>query len=355
MKEWSFEYNPFNSRKLIYWAQYWAQIAKGFIPPPILVTLDPINRCNFNCSYCNAAFKMSVSSAEYDDYVVDNIAPFLKKWGVQAVCIAGGGEPLLHKRAGDIIENLVAHNIEVGVVTNGFFLDKYKKALAKCKWVGVSVDAGNAEVFSSLKSMPKKVFHKVVNNISLLHQHAPDLEITYKFLAHPTNIPSIYEGVKIAKSVGCQFFHLRPVGQSWDDLGQPNIFTSLDITVAKAHIELARKDFEDGSFRVFGILHKFSDGWTAQNNFKKCYAVAMTALIQPGNMVGLCCDRRGDPKLELGTFTKLDDILALWNSQKHWDIMKSINLKECPRCTYGPHNQLFEHMVLSDSTCRNFI
>jgi hypothetical protein len=129
----------------------------------------------------------------------------------------------------------------------------------------------------------------------------------------------------------------------------------LDIALAKAQVEQARKDFEDDSFHVFGILHKFSDNWEIRRDFSRCHAVAMTAIIQPDNVLGLCCDRRGDPKLELGSFNKLEDILGLWGSQKHLDIMRGIDLRECPRCTYGPHNQLFEHMVLSDNTCKNFI
>jgi len=195
----------------------------------------------------------------------------------------------------------------------------------------------------------------VVNNIAALHAHAPELEITYKFLAHPLNIPSIHEAVRLAKTIGCRFFHMRPVGKTWDNLAQPNIFTPLDIALAKAHIEQARLDFEDNDFRVFGIMHKFSDNWEIRRDFDKCHAVAMTAVIQPDNTVSLCCDRRGDPRLELGRFDKLEDILGLWGSQKHWAIMHGVDLRECPRCTYGPHNQLFEHMVLSDTTCKNFI
>jgi sulfatase maturation enzyme AslB (radical SAM superfamily) len=355
MREWSVEYNPFNSKKLIYHAKYWESISNGIVPPPILVTLDPVNRCNFNCPYCNAAARLRSSSSEFSDYIVDNIASFLARWGTKAVCLAGGGEPLLHSRAGDIVENLVTDNIEVGVVTNGSMLECHKTALAKCRWVGVSVDAGTRETFAALKKMPASVFDRVLDNIATLHAFEPTLEITYKFLAHPINISSIYEAVRLAKTLGCRFFHMRPVGNSWDNLSQPNIFTSLDIALAETHVKMARQDFEDDNFHVFGVVHKFSGDWGVRHDFKQCHAVAMTTIVQPDNTIGLCCDRRGDPKLELGSFDKLEDILELWGSTRHLDIMRTIDLRECPRCTYGPHNQLFEHMVLSDSTCKNFI
>jgi MoaA/NifB/PqqE/SkfB family radical SAM enzyme len=355
MKEWSEIYNPFNSNKLIYHVPYWESIKDGVIPPPILVTLDPINRCNFGCSYCNASFKMNKSSSKYDDYIIDNVGKFLKDWGTKAVCIAGGGEPLLHTKVGTMINNLDSYGVEVGVVTNGFFIDKFREALSLCKWVGVSIDAGDRDTFAKLKNVQKNSFDRVVSNIRVLTTDYPDLEVTYKFLAHPTNIYSIYDAVKMAKKIGCKFFHLRPVGKTWDDTNKKPLFSSLDIKIAEAQINQARKDFEDSNFKIFGVLHKFSKNWNIKRNFKKCWAVGMTAVIQPDNIVGLCCDRRGDPTVELGKFNKLEDIVQLWNSEKHWDIMKSIDLSKCPRCTYGPHNTIFEHMIVNDHTCKNFI
>lgn len=355
MKEWNRIYNPFNPRKLAYHIKYWEPILDEIVPPPILVTLDPINKCNLNCSYCNAAARLNSSSSEYTDYIIDNVGQFLSKWGTKAVCVAGGGEPLLHRRTSDLINNLVNNGLEVGVVTNGVFINKHEAALSKCRWVGISVDAGSNTSFTNLKGRGAATFDQVINNIECLHLFSPQLEITYKFLAHPLNISDIYEAVRLAKKIGCRFFHMRPTGNSWDNLNQANIFTSLHIALASAHIEQARLDFEDENFSVFGVVHKFSEDWGIRHDFKKCYATAMTAVIQPNNTIGLCCDRRGDPKLDLGTFIKLEDIINLWGSAQHINLMRSINLHDCPRCTYEPHNQLFEQMACSDATCKNFI
>jgi hypothetical protein len=152
-----------------------------------------------------------------------------------------------------------------------------------------------------------------------------------------------------------RYFHLRPCGKTWYNLNEPNMFSTLDIAIAEAQINQARVDFEDDTFKVFGIVHKFSKNWEIEHNFNKCYAVGMTAVIEPNNNIGVCCDRRGDSRVNLGEFVKLEDIITMWNSQKHWDIMNSINLKDCPRCTYSPHNQIYESFILSDDVCKNFI
>lgn len=355
MKESSTIYHPFNSCKLICHVNHWKQIKDGVIPPPILVTLDPINKCNFNCGYCNAAYKMKCSSKSYNNHIIDNIGLFLKKWGVKAICCAGGGEPLMHNRINDLLLNLHNSGIEIGLVTNGSLINRCMSGLSLCRWVGVSIDAGDSDTFARLKNVKANMFNRIIKNVINLRNFDSELEITYKFLAHPININSIYNAVKLAKEIGCNFFHLRPCGKTWDNLNEPNIFSKLDISVAEAQINQAREDFEDRNFRVFGIVHKFSNNWEIEHNFNKCYALAMTAVIEPDNYLGFCCDRRGDSRTRLGPFVTFDDILKLWNSKEHWDLMNAINLDDCPRCTYGPHNQIFENIILEDNVCRNFI
>jgi len=49
-------------------------------------------------------------------------------------------------------------------------------------------------------------------------------------------------------------------------------------------------------------------------------------------------------------------VLAAWGSQRHWQILRSIKLSECPRCTYAPHNALYEEFLdPEDQVCKDFI
>jgi len=87
----------------------------------------------------------------------------------------------------------------------------------------------------------------------------------------------------------------------------------------------------------------------------------MTCAIMPSTIdkdhctVGLCCDRRGDKRPESLTNGNINQLAELWGSKKHWDIFDKINLKDCPRCTYQPHNQIYEHVILDDSMTYRFI
>ena len=161
--EWKFnkKWNPFNSAKLLAHVERWSKIVRGQeIPPPVTVTIDPTNKCNLNCQWCNAK-QVRQGGGEISLEVLTQIVKFLSEWGVKAVCIAGGGEPTLHSGFGELISMLMAENIRIGVVTNGTHLDDWQQYLLYCDWVGVSIDAGNSGTYEKYKGRDE--FFNVLN------------------------------------------------------------------------------------------------------------------------------------------------------------------------------------------------
>jgi hypothetical protein len=51
----------------------------------------------------------------------------------------------------------------------------------------------------------------------------------------------------------------------------------------------------------------------------------------------------------------VNEVSKLWGSKKHWGIFDKIKVGACPRCTYQPHNQVYEHVILNDSMTYKFI
>ena len=316
-----------------------------------------------------------------------SIADFLPTWGssgdyapgVQAVCIAGGGESLLNPATPIFIDRLVHNSVEVGVVTNGTRINTCIDSLSQCTWVGVSVDAGTSKTFNKLKGLPEDAdtFSRIIDNMATLADYSrccstrlgmdrPSYGVSYKYLLYKENIGEIYEAAKIAKSIGCKSIHFRPAGTTWDNIGTDKeiIFTDEDIALFEEQIKLAQ-ELDDENFGVFGVTHKFNANFGISNLFRKCYAVFMTAVIQPPRSpespvdafnLGLCCDRRGDERLELlHDCTDVNEIEKVWGSEKHWQIHSSIDIHQCPRCTYQPHNQIYEEVILNDSMTYKFI
>ncbi len=390
--EWnpSKRWNPFNSYKLLAHVETWRNIKRGKpLPAPILVTVDPTNVCNLDCIWCNAEF-VRERKTSLSKQALERIADFLPRWsedspyqgnGVQAICVAGGGEPLLNPHTGDFIDRVVSRGVEVGVVTNGIFVDKNVDSLSHTTWVGVSVDAGTSSTFNKLKQPDRQgseTFDKIINNISILVDYSrrhnnklgwshPAYGVSYKYLLYKDNIGEIYEATKLAREIGCKNIHFRPAGTTWDKIGteQEIAFTKDDVAEFKEQIAMAM-ELDDGTFGVYGVTHKFNNQFERSNHFDKCHAVFMTAVFEPpvgkdadrdAFVVGLCCDRRGDSKLELArNITDPNEINRLWGSDGHWDIHDKIVADvECPRCTYQPHNEIYEQVILYDSMTHKFI
>ena len=378
MAEWhnNKRWNPFNSYKLLAHVEEWRNIRReGIVPAPVLVTVDPSNVCNLNCLWCNAGYIRSKSATSMSKTLLMKIADYLPVWGnrkpgVRAVCIAGGGEPLVNKDVGDFIERLVSNGIEVGVVTNGTLIDRFIEPLSKCVWVGVSVDAGFGRTYENLKG--KDLFGKVVDNVRRLVQYSkennttlgldrPSYGVSYKYLLYKDNIIEMKIAAQLAKEMGCKNIHFRPAGTPWDKLGSDDIvFNEEDIQMFNNRISECMK-LDDDTFGVYGITHKFNSQFEKFNDFSKCYAVFMTAVFQPGSTsdtlnLGLCCDRRGDKKLELlCDCPDPNEIYSMWGNYYHWSIHDLIRISECPRCTYQPHNEIYENVIMKDSMTHKFI
>lgn len=357
------------------------------MPAPILITVDPTNVCNLDCIWCNAAAVRKQRSRSLSAAVLTKIADFLPHWGmgvpgfdpgVKAVCVAGGGEPLINPATPAFIDRLVENGIEVGMVTNGTLVHRCVDSLSQCTWIGISVDAATAPTFTRLKGGGPGEFDKIIGNIQTVTDYArrhnnklgwkhPAYGVSFKYLLYKDNISEIYEAARLAKQIGCKNIHFRPAGTTWDKLGTSGeiMFTKDDVAMFNEQIARAL-DLDDGSFGVYGVTHKFNSQFEAANYFSRCYAVFMTAVIMPPSdkkapddsfVIGLCCDRRGDAKLELaGNIADPNDIQLLWGSEAHWRIHDRLMIQhECPRCTYQPHNEIYEQVILNDSMTHKFI
>jgi len=400
-EEWKREkkWNPFNSDKLLTQVYRWRQIGRGKdIPQPALVSIDPANICDLKCEWCNADFIMGQNKNVLSKKTMLGLPKFLANWkgspdwerGVEAVCIGGGGESLLNRYTSHLIEGCVEEGIEAAVVTNGTHIHKHLEALSKCVWVGISLDAGTAETYDELKPAANvnksNTLDLVIENVANLIKYSKENNtklsargqgsgVSIKYLVYPGNVGELYEAIKIAKEIGCTNFHARPAATPWFNLGEDYkdrptnhgvkgeiFFNENDVQVFDEQIERSR-ELEDEDFSVFGIKHKLSgQNFSVENDFKSCHAIFMTAVIMPSKKRGdyfdlnLCCDRRGDEDLYLGKeLTEVDQISELWSSEEHWKVFDRIEVKKCPRCTYKPHNKIYEDVIAVDNLTYKFI
>ena len=88
---------------------------------PLVLMLEPLFRCNLACAGCG--------KIDYPDKILNQRLPFedcmeaIDECGAPVVVIAGG-EPLLHKEIGKIVEGVIARKKFVILCTNALLLEK---------------------------------------------------------------------------------------------------------------------------------------------------------------------------------------------------------------------------------------
>jgi MoaA/NifB/PqqE/SkfB family radical SAM enzyme len=366
MLEWQNPYNPFNSYKALIWREWFEGMARLDFLPPISTDTDPSNRCNYNCPWCNAFEYMKGKKNDIPSDHLLKLADFYAEWGIKSTCVAGGGEPLMNKGLPQFLERLSQNGVESGVITNGSLItDKIAEVIAKnCRWVGISMDAGGPETYAFAKGLSNndkslRQFDVVVKNIEkvtkAVKQFGTKCDVAWKYLLHPKNAHEILNAAIIAKEIGCVHFHMRPVG--WDNLLKTKGKDSLnfdDMQGINSQITKAMK-LEDEKFQFFGVRHKFQPNFQRKINFTKCWAAPLILTFGADGNCQLCFDMRGRKDLILCRhYPDPKEVLEHWNTDRHKRILQNIDVKKCPRCTFGPYNEYVENIFIKDSMCRNF-
>lgn len=364
--EWSTrnKYNSFNSDKgLTYYENYkkilkWLDGAE-YLPPPIEVNLDPIAECNLSCYFCITQRYLRTHREEVGemrklplDYMY-KLVDFLANWGVEGLCISGGGEPSLHDGIWPIIMQALAKGMKVAFVTNG---TKLPPELLFCQWVALSVDAGTRETYLKIKGADR--FDEVIQNITKLTALQRDWEDTYtklcfKFLIVPENQYEIYDACKLAKELGVQDFHARPVDFERKDIAEAK---PLRMDIESIHKQFAQcHELETDKFRVFTVTHKFDPEFHVKYDYESCLAAPLILPILTDGNAYLCVEHKMDSKYKLGScYPDPRKILKWWGSDKHRQMIKGIlPERDCSRCIYCEYNNQIE-AVKEDTMCRSF-
>jgi len=374
MQEWTNKWNSFNSYKFLLWRQHLEACSREEYLPPVTVDIDPSNRCMYNCKHCNAYDMIENSQKDMSEDHMIKLVDFLAEWRdshelktPNSACVAGGGESLLNKGIISLYERMHHHGMQIGVITSGFpMTDEHIEVLARtARWVGFSMDAGTTETYMGVKGIKnREVFGDILDKIRKLVKrvnHYKDqgksiCDVSFKYLLMPENAHEVYMAAVLARSLGVRDFHLRPAG--WDNItktkGTTISFDSVMESVNK-QIEEARKLEIENQFYIYGVRHKFNPDFSRKVTFKRCWAIPMIPTFGADGNVHTCFDMRGREDLILCKHSPDPaEILKVWNTDFHRDMVRNINVEKCPRCTWIVANEIVENVILKDGMCVNF-
>lgn len=142
-------------------------------PYPSCIEIYPTDVCNQRCQYC---FHGGVGFGEQRDIKkfmqVEDYAVLFKEMtdlSINILSIAGGGEPFMFRGIIDVIDQAIANNLRVRIVTNGNFISPEAiDRILQCEEIRFSVDTPDPETYSKIRKVPARLHQRTLDNIAKL-------------------------------------------------------------------------------------------------------------------------------------------------------------------------------------------
>ncbi len=301
---------------------------EGEFKPPIMADVDATNGlCNLDCEWCAQRASQETKPATFMPVeTMQRMGAFCAAWGVKSWRLAGDSEPTLNQNIHHLFRSGHEHGISMGLITNGILLDKVQD-LQHLTWIGVSLDATTATTWSRLKHSPERNFHRILDNIKRIKDHHPQVEISLKFIRWSNQASQ--GRTEMASDHAAQ--------ASASAVEQRDNFTDSEDLPRLAAALGCKFILRDAILKDCATHYRFDI----------CRATPLYATFGATHQFYLCCDQRTG--LMLTDDYRRDDwqeLLRLWGSPRHKELVASIKPKNCAYCTKEWLNSILENIVL---------
>jgi MoaA/NifB/PqqE/SkfB family radical SAM enzyme len=250
---------------------------------PLMVTLSLTDRCNFRCEYCKLP-ELDRDEMSTADWLraIDELADA----GMQRVSLMGG-EPLVRKDIGVLIDRLKERGINTAMNTNGWMVPKRLDDVKKLDLICVTLD-GPPEVHDVQRHKGSQV--RALKAIELLRSMGKNVVTMTVMTAR--GIKTVDYVLEKARELGVRsFFQLVHDSEGDPDKDIGAGITEAGITDVAMHL-LRRKDegWPVGPSRTYlrALAGHGGEGVRRLHSCAECYASRYTAAITPGGDVIAC-------------------------------------------------------------------
>jgi len=267
---------------------------------PRMAIIYPVYGCNFSCKGCLCADynqeKIYMDFEKFKDLTLQ-----LKAQGVKAIEFCGGGEPLLHPQANEMISWILNRlHLDFGIITNGSMLtdELMYTLLTRAKYVRVSLYINSYDA----------VIKKVRKLVEMKKQLGSETVIGAKFLVDEDTKEQIIELVKRTTTVGVD--HVSVKALRGEDAEVTDL-QSVEDEIKSLNIDNLRCDLSKSKLTV------------------PCWMSPIHTLIDPVGDVYICCyymDRKDEHRIG-NVFEK--PFSEIWGSDTHRRKIANIDMKKC--------------------------
>lgn len=191
-------------------------LLRGHPTGPVKVVFMPNQSCNFRCSFC-AYYQQIPLGERYsqrfnpsDFMSLEMIQEFLadcRTLEVKALEISGGGEPMLYPYFPELLAQ--SEGLDVGIITNGTKLWKFRDLLKQAVWIRVSLDAGTPATYRQIHRAGPDDWALVGKGLQELSTAGPYLGTS--FVVTKENFPEIVAAAQWSKGQGARSIRFTAV------------------------------------------------------------------------------------------------------------------------------------------------
>jgi MoaA/NifB/PqqE/SkfB family radical SAM enzyme len=272
--------------------------------------------------------------------------------GIHSLQLTGGGEPLFHPSAFQILKGAFEKKLEVALVSNGQLLTEAMcDLLGDAAWVRISMDAASPVLYSFIRNISKSSYYKVFNNIKNLVQYRRTSIIGIGFVVERENFKEIYEAARIYKDLGVDNFRISAA------------FTPMGYEYFKDFQDEARdlskkaESLSDSNFTVFNLFNdRVKDNFEGIQNYSVCPIKDLLTYIGADYNVYTCCTHAYNHMGLIGSI-KEKSFKEVWESPEKRELFSKHNpsvLCQHP-CMYKSKNDFINYCTKQNPRHINYI
>ena len=303
--------------------------SRFFKPRPLVVHINITNKCNLKCAHCYGSYPEKQMERELPTEKWLNLVDELAKCGTKRIDVAGG-EPLLRKDIGEILDRMKKRRMIVTMNTNGQFIKDKIDVVKKLNTICVSID-GDEKSHDEVKG--EGAYRKSMEGIKIAKQNG--LTVHTNTVLTKNSIPAVPHVLESARKYGwiaefsLPFFH------------GANAILAPEEDIRRILNELI--DYKKGGYPVSlsydSLRHMASWPDYAKNYSTEvrlpCYAGKNICLIDYNGFVYPCAQLTGNPIFSPLNFLEVGFEKAFENTQNH-------ECKSCYSCSaFNDYNIIF--------------
>lgn len=366
--------SPYSPLKVFHHADRLRVLRAGGNPAPAQVQLVISDFCNQSCAFCAYRWEGYASNELFrvirPDGSADNnprrMIPLAKvleilddcrDMGVGAVQVTGGGEPTAHPDHPAILAGVLDRGLDLALVTNGIVLrDGVPELLTRAKWVRVSIDAGTAETYASIRRVPASQFERAWENVRRIcaarDAAGSDVIVGVGFVVTKDNWREVRHAAQLARDAGVDNIRISAVFQPDGERYFEGFFeeTSEYCRAAEGMWSKANPDFK--VFNNFG--DRVADLAQHAPDYSACGYQHFSTYIAGDQNVYRCCVQAYNPRGLIGSI-KSQRFRELWESQAKRDDFAGFDARGCERCMFNEKNRTIAYALAAEPAHVNFV